>query len=86
MASPRTRRALAEIKPRDENSAHWNRARLTTADPRLFFLCKREWCQGQQNVREKRPTGTAGSLKGQKSHPKFRDKCLDTSLLKEVKS
>ncbi|MPC45645.1 hypothetical protein E2C01_039351 [Portunus trituberculatus] len=28
----------------------------------------------------------ASSLKGQMSYPKFRDKCLETSLLKEVKS
>ncbi|MPC49162.1 hypothetical protein E2C01_042956 [Portunus trituberculatus] len=30
--------------------------------------------------KKKRPTETAGSLRGQKSHPKARDKCLNTSL------
>ncbi|MPC28811.1 hypothetical protein E2C01_022022 [Portunus trituberculatus] len=31
-------------------------------------------------------TQTVGSLRGQKNHPKARDKCLNTFLLKEVKS
>ncbi|MPC83961.1 hypothetical protein E2C01_078684 [Portunus trituberculatus] len=41
--------------------------------------------KGKQNIKKK-AQGVASSLKIQVSYPKFRDKCRETSLLKEVKS
>ncbi|MPC91612.1 hypothetical protein E2C01_086659 [Portunus trituberculatus] len=50
-----------------------------------LFLCRREGQLRARHLKKKGPL-VAGSLKDMKGYPKLGSRCLDTSLLKEVKS
>ncbi|MPC97278.1 hypothetical protein E2C01_092584 [Portunus trituberculatus] len=55
--------------------------------PSFFFFLMHEGKQAKGNKKLKKNVyWVASSLKDHKSYPKVRDKCLETSLLKEVRS
>ncbi|MPC53890.1 hypothetical protein E2C01_047794 [Portunus trituberculatus] len=74
----------------------WNDYRFRVTDPSLcairireekvsFFMQEEQLAKGNKEM-EKKSHLVARFLKSQESYPKFRNKCLETFLLKEVKS